>query len=131
MKTYWDSSAIVAAWINPETRVRLNQERPTTRTHSLAEVFSAFTGGNLSIRQDADEAARIVEDLAADLEFVDLDKSEVLTAFKSAREKGVRGGRIHDYLHAVAAEKVGAKKLLTVDRNDFNDLTTLSIEQLD
>ena len=131
MKYYWDTSALIQAAILPELRFRLRQERAVTRTHTLAEAFSAFTGGNLALRVDADEAALIIEDLAADLQFVDLDKSEVLTALKSARAKGVRGGRIHDYLHAVAAEKVGAKKLLTVDKNDFSDLTTLPIEQLD
>jgi predicted nucleic acid-binding protein len=47
---------------------------------------------------------------------------------KEARKKGVRGGRVHDYLHAVAAEKSGSRKLLTLDRNDFNDLTTVEIE---
>jgi len=47
---------------------------------------------------------------------------------KEARKKGVRGGRIHDYLHAVAAEKSGARQLLTLDKNDFNGLTTVEIE---
>ena len=131
MTSYWDTSALIQAAILPKLRFRLRQERAVCRNHSLAEAFSAFTAGNLAIRVDADEASAIIEDLAADLELIDLDKSEVLTALKAARAKGVRGGRIHDYLHAVAAEKAGAEKLLTVDRNDFNDLTTLSIEQLD
>jgi len=30
----------------------------------------------------------------------------------------------------VAAEKSGAKKVLTLDKNDFNDLTKLQIEQV-
>jgi predicted nucleic acid-binding protein len=131
MKAYWDTSAIIHAWINPATRSRLHKERPATRTHALAEIFSAFTGGNLTIRQDADEAARTVEDLARDLQFVDLDKTDVLAALKTARAKGVRGGRVHDYLHAVAAEKFSADKLVTVDRNDFDGLSGIEIEQLD
>jgi predicted nucleic acid-binding protein len=131
MKAYWDSSAIVAAWINPETRVRLHQERGVTRTHALAEIFSAFTGGNLTIRQDAGDAARTVTDLARDLDFVDLGKADILQALQSARAKGERGGRVHDYLHAVAAEKAKAPKLVTVDRNDFDGLTSLTVEQLD
>jgi predicted nucleic acid-binding protein len=130
MKAYWDSSAIIAAWVNPDLRVRLHQERGITRTHSLAEIFSAFTGGNLTIRQDADEAARTVADLARDLEFMDLNQTDVLAALQRARVKGVRGGRVHDFLHAVAAEKVKAPKLVTVDRNDFAELTTVEIEQL-
>jgi predicted nucleic acid-binding protein len=55
---------------------------------------------------------------------------DVLTAFQEARKKGVQGGRVHDYLHALAAEQSGAKKLLTLDKNDFKDLTTVEIEQV-
>ncbi|MCO5051834.1 MAG: hypothetical protein M9920_05980 [Verrucomicrobiae bacterium] len=125
MTAYWGSSAIIAAWINPEIRMRLHRERGVTRTHSLVEVFSAFTGGDLTIRQGADEAARTIANLAQDL-----DQTEVVAALRLAHVKGLRGGRVHDYLHAVAAEKIQAEKLLTVDRGDFNGITVLEIEQL-
>jgi len=108
----------------------LRRERGFTRTHTLAEVFSTLTGGNLAFRLDAAAAAQTVANLAADLDFHDLTAAEVLLALQSARKKGVRDGRIHDYLHAVAAQKSGAKSLLTLDRNDFNDLTTVEIEQV-
>jgi predicted nucleic acid-binding protein len=62
------------------------------------------------------------------LDFVDLSADEVLTALNYARAKGVRGGRVHDFLHAVAAEKAGADKIVTLDENDFNGLTGLKIE---
>jgi predicted nucleic acid-binding protein len=128
MKTYWDSSAIVEAWIDRGLRVRLHREGGCTRSHSLAEAFSSFTGGNLEIRLSADDAARTVAQLAGDLDFVDLSADEVLTALNYARAKGVRGGRVHDFLHAVAAEKAGADKIVTLDENDFNGLTGLKIE---
>jgi len=128
MKDYWDSSAVIEACNSPELRNRLRRERGFTRTHTLAEVFSTLTGGNLAFRLGADEAAKIVANLASDLDFQDLDAADVLKALKEARKKGVRGGRIHDYRHAVAGEKSGARKLLTLDRNDFNDLTAVEIE---
>jgi predicted nucleic acid-binding protein len=128
MKDYWDSSAVIEACNNPALRVRLHRERGFTRTHTLAEIFSTLTGGNLAFRLNADEAAKTVANLAADLDFQDLAAADVLKALKEARKKGVRGGRIHDYLHAVAAEKSGARKLLTLDKNDFNDLSTIEIE---
>ena len=131
MSTYWDSSAVIAAWIDPDLRLRLHRERGITRTHTLAEVFSAFTGGNLTIRQEADQAAKTVENLALDLDFVDLEAAQVLEALQFARARGVRGGRVHDYLHAVAAEENQATKIATVDRNDFEGLTNVPIEQLD
>jgi predicted nucleic acid-binding protein len=128
MKDYWDSSAVIEACNRPALRVRLHRERGLTRTHTLAEVFSTLTGGNLAFRLGADEAAKTVANLASDLDFQDLAATDVLKALKEARKKGVRGGRVHDYLHAVAAEKSGARKLLTLDKNDFNDLTTVEIE---
>ena len=123
MKAYWDSSALVQACSDVALRRRLHTERGLTRTHALAESFSALTGGNLSIRLDADAAARTVESLAKDLEFVEISPDEILDALKEARRRGVRGGRVHDFLHAVAAEKAGAAELLTVDENDFHSLT--------
>jgi predicted nucleic acid-binding protein len=128
MKDYWDSSAVIEACNSATLRVRLHPERGFTRTHTLAEVFSTLTGGNLAFRLGAEEAAKTVANLASDLDFQDLAATDVLKALKEARKKGVRGGRIHDYLHAVAAEKSGARKLLTLDKNDFNDLTTVEIE---
>ncbi len=130
MSAYWDSSAVIEACTSTALRVRLRQERGLTRTHTLAEVFSTLTVGNLAFRLDADEAAQTVANLAADLDFYDLTAAEVLTALKEARKKGVRGGRIHDFLHAVAAQKSGAKKLLTLDKNDFAGLTKVGIEQV-
>ena len=102
-----------------------------TRTHTIAEIFSALTGGSLSIRLDADEAALTLDNLAKDLDFVDLTPEQTLQALKQARRRGVRGGRIHDFLHAVAAEKSGASQLLTLDRNDFKNLIeTVTVDQV-
>jgi predicted nucleic acid-binding protein len=130
MRAYWDSSAIIEACLSVALRARLHREGGLTRTHTLAEVFSTLTGGHLAFRLDADAAAQTIASLASDLEFHDPTALEVLTALKAARKKGVRGGRVHDYLHALAAEKSGAKKLLTLDRNDFKDLGTVEIEQV-
>ena len=122
MKVYWDSSALVAASADAGLRTRLRHERGITRTHALAETFSALTAGNLSVRVDADAAATLVHDLAKDLDFIDLTPTEILDALKKAKKRGVRGGRVHDLLHAVAAEKAGAFKILTAEENDFESL---------
>src|ERR1051325_6413808 len=118
MKAYWDSSALVETTINPELSSRLRNEKGFTRTHTLAEVFAALTG-NSQIRANASQAAETIEQLAKHLEFTDLSAAEVISALKKAKRKGVRGGHVHDLLHAAAADKSGAKELLTVDTNDF------------
>jgi predicted nucleic acid-binding protein len=128
MKTYWDSSALVEAVGNAPLLRRLQSERAATRPHSLAEVFSALTG-NPHTRIAADHAAAIIAHLSRSLDFTEITALETLKALKSAGQKGVRGGRVHDYLHAVAAEKSGAQRILTLDQNDFSDLTSLPVEQ--
>jgi predicted nucleic acid-binding protein len=121
MKAYWDSSVLVETTINSDLRTRLRNEKGFTRTHSLAEVFSALTG-NPRVRADASQAAETIEQLAEHLEFTDLTSAEVISALKKAKRKGVRGGHVHDLLHAAAADKSGAKELLTLDTNDFQGL---------
>jgi predicted nucleic acid-binding protein len=131
VKAYWDSSALVQATSDLALRKRLHTERGLTRTHALAETFSALTGGNLSLRLDADAAVRTLENLAKDLDFVDLTAQETLQALKQARRRGVRGGRVRDFLHAVAAERSGVAELLTIDENDFESLTdAVKVEQV-
>ena len=127
--TYWDSSAVVAATMDDTTRNILESPGPhTTRTHTLSEVFSTITGGRLGFRLDANEATKLLLELAQHFSFIDLAASEVLEALLEARDKGVRGGQVHDYLHAVAAMKANCQALLTLNSSDFNGLfTTLQI----
>ena len=51
MKAYWDSSALVEATADAALRATLRSDGGITRTHSLAETFSALTG-NIEIRMD-------------------------------------------------------------------------------
>jgi len=115
MKTYWDSSALVQSVYDPEIKARFEREGGLTRTHSLAEVFSALTANPVT-RLDADSASRIVGILAEQLDFVDLSAREIVAGLRQARRLGVRGGRVHDLLHALAAEKGQAANILTLDR---------------
>jgi predicted nucleic acid-binding protein len=128
MKSYWDSSALIESTVDLALRKRLQDEGGFTRPHALSEMFSALTAGNASIRTDAETAARIIEELAGELNFIDLTVHEMVAAFKKAKRLDVRGGCVHDFLHAVVAEKAGADKIIALDENDFNDLTGLKIE---
>jgi hypothetical protein len=56
------------------------------------------------------------------LKYIELSADEIVNAVKEAKRKNVQGGRIHDLLHAVAAEKAKADELWTIDRYDFNGL---------
>ena len=130
MKAYWDSSALIESVSDRNLEGRLVADSGYTRTHTLAEIFSALTG-KLHIRLEAKEAAKTIRAMAGRLELINLTEGEILDALDKAQARGVRGGRVHDYLHALAAAKAGAAVLLTTDRNDFESLVPgLSIEQV-
>jgi hypothetical protein len=122
MKTYWDSSALVEAAADEKVRRRLIAGGGITRTHSLSEVFSTLTKGQAGDHLAANMAAQVVAQLAGELDFCDLTVPETLRALSQAEAKGVRGGRVHDYLHAVAAHKGKAGLLLAADKHGFDGL---------
>ena len=121
MKTYWDSSALVEALHDPNIRVRIKPRDNATRPHSLTEVFSTLTKG-VQFRYAPADAAKMIADLTADLAFVELNSAETLSGIREANSQGVRGARIHDLMHALAAKKWGADLLLTLDEPGFSTL---------
>ncbi len=129
MRIYWDSSALVAALHDEQLRSKLGRETGFTRSHALAEVFSTLTGGRLGFRYSPNDGSDLVASLAADLSLTDLSPEELLSALRRAEKLGVRGGRVHDYLHAVAAEKIAATKIWTFNLSDFQTLVQdISVE---
>jgi predicted nucleic acid-binding protein len=122
MTAYWDSSALIAALHEDSVRDRLKREGGVTRTHALAEVFSTLTGGRLGVRFDTDQVAAMVRHLASQLRVVELETEQCLAAFDEARVKGVRGGRVYDYLHASAAIHHSCTKVYTLNLSDFSGL---------
>jgi len=122
MSAYWDSSALVEASLNEGVRVALAKEGGFTRTHAFAEVFSTLTGGRLGFRSQPEDAAKICREIADDLECVELSLQETLAVLEKARRFGVRGGHIHDFLHAIAAEEARADKIYTLTLEEFRSL---------
>lgn len=121
MKRYWDSSALIKAVHDPVERAGLKPEKDGTRTHTLAELFSTLTKG-VSFRYSPEDAGKMISDLAKDLSFIELTKTEALSAVTDASRLGVRGARIHDLMHAVAARKFGARVLMTLDTAGFQGI---------
>jgi predicted nucleic acid-binding protein len=136
MTVYWDSSAVV--WFY--SRGRIAEISGVTRPHTLSEVFSAMTGGGFDmvskdgkhkhVRISIQAASAVLAKIAPALEFVELSGPETLKAIQSAANKGAQGGRIHDLMHAAAAEKANADELWTLDRNDFEGLGRVKLKYL-
>ena len=122
MRGYWDSSALVIACQDGSVRDRMENEGGVTRVHAFSEVFSTLTGGRLGFRVDPEDAATLIGEIQASLEVVELDVEELQAALGRAKSKGVRGGRVHDYLHAVAAVKSKCDRVWTLNISDFEGL---------
>jgi len=119
MRRYWDASAIVDALHDTRVEKLASQTDQWTRPHTLSEVFSTLTGGRLGFQYVPDDAAGLVREITARMHFVELDAREVQAALDEAERRGVRGGRIHDWLHACAAKKAKVSQLLTDNSADF------------
>ena len=128
MRRYWDASGLVEALHDESVRLKITRESAVTRSHSFSEVFSTLTGGRLGFRYAPDDAAGIISSLAKDLEVVDLSLEESLAALSQAGRVGVRGGRVHDFLHAQAARRAGVQKLVTLNRADFVGLLDAKVD---
>jgi predicted nucleic acid-binding protein len=131
MRRYWDASGLVDALHDETVRLKITKESAVTRSHSFSEVFSTLTGGRLGFRYAPDDAAEIISSLAKDLEVVDLSLEESLVALSQAGRAGVRGGRVHDFLHAEAARKAGVERLVTLNTSDFVGLLGSDVEITD
>jgi hypothetical protein len=130
--TYWDTSAVI--WFYG--RGRIDEISGITRTHTLAELFSALTGQGVEIEKNGRKrqikfsppaGAAILSHIRPRFQYVDLSSEEIEKALKSAQLKAVQGGRVHDYFHAVAAAKAQASELFTIDENDFVGLGTVPL----
>jgi hypothetical protein len=122
MKRYWDSSALIDALQDSRIEAMALEPEQFTRPRALAESFSQITGGRLGIKVLADDAAALLDELTENFSFIELSAAEVREALHRPQENGVRGGRVHDWLHAVAAKKSGAAELLTNNFPDFEGL---------
>lgn len=122
MKRYWDSSALLDAFWESRIEKLVHETDQWTRPHTLTEMFSTLTGGRLGGQFSPADAAAIIQELTADMNYVDLSAKEIQAALDSADKRGVRGGNVHDWIHAVAARKARVDTLLTDNFTGFQNL---------
>jgi hypothetical protein len=128
MTRYLDSSVLVSSLLpdDPDYAacdVLMGQPGNWTSPHALNETFATLTGGRLGTRIDADVAARMIrESIRPCVQFVELTVDDILDAQTQARQQGVRGGGIYDYMHFIAAKKIKADKVITINFTDFQHL---------
>ena len=75
-------------------------------------------------------ASAVISRFHPQLDYVELSADEIVAALQAAKDKGAQGGRVHELMHAVAAEKAGADELWTIDENDFAGLGKVPLKYL-
>jgi predicted nucleic acid-binding protein len=130
---YWDTSAIIFQLASG----KLAEIRGATRPHTLAEFYSRTTGKGFKVEYGGRERTVVLKpELAADrvlklrgqLQFVELDGAETSAALQTAAQRGIRGGRTHDFLHVTAAKKVQATEIATCNTKDFDGLSEIPLK---
>ena len=135
MKQFFDTSVLVSAFVEDArhheacANAVILADEGIVFSHGLAECFSILTGGRLTVRLDANVAARIVEaNVFERMKVVTLTAKETMRVVTDCRRLGARGGGIYDCLHIAAARKAGADELLTLNVRHFevfaSDLTS-------
>ena len=128
MSRYLDSSVLVSSLLPGDADFTacdaiLAKGGHWTTAHALSETFATLTGGRLGVMVDAAIAAEMIrESVLPCVRFVEVSVEDVIAAQLNARELGVRGGAIYDYMHLVAARKAGVKCLNTLNVKDFRIL---------
>jgi predicted nucleic acid-binding protein len=133
VNVYWDTSALLNAVVSPSVLARLKTGDNWTRLHTLSEAFALMTGrgvpsGTAQLTFRPDDCSAWLEKVLQNVTVTELSRSEVMSALKSAQRLGVKGRRVHDLMHAVAADKVKAEVLLTRDKQDFAGLGKAKVE---
>lgn len=128
MSRYLDTSVLVSSLLPddsdfPACDALLAEGGHWTTTHALNETFATLTGGRLGVRIDAATAAEMIkESILPCVRFVEVGVEDVIAAQQNARQQGVRGGAIYDYMHLIAPRKAGVEKLYTLNIRDFINL---------
>jgi predicted nucleic acid-binding protein len=126
VKTYFDSSALIAAFVEEElhhdaasaTLAAINDG--FTSTHALAEVFGTLTGGRLALQLTAHEAADVIEaNVIGRLDVLELTLRDYREAINQSETSGARGGAIFDMLHLQAARRGKARRIFTINARHF------------
>ena len=133
MKIYWDTSAVINAFMSDEVRAKLDTGEHVTRLHTFGEFFAHITGRGIRFLDKAtgesvllkltpDECADWLREFSKSLAFCELTPAELLDGLGKAQSKSIQGAGIYDDWHALAAQKAGADVLLTRNTDDFKGL---------
>jgi hypothetical protein len=129
LSTYWDTSAAINAFVSPKVSARLDSGEHYIRPHLLSEFFATMTGRGIPVKDAQGNPAKLLlppndaaiwlRKFCARVKVVESSVEEILNALDGAQKKSVQGGKVYDFLHAMAADKIDGETLLTRNAKDF------------
>ena len=130
MKIFFDTSVLVAAFVNAHPRhanclpwlqkVKKKEIEGIISVHSLIETYSILTKLPLSPRINPALALSLIkENILEDFELVTYGKKDYINLLDELSSGNIAGGASYDGLILSAAKKVTADKILTLNVNDF------------
>ena len=130
MKIFFDTSVLVAAFVNAHPRhanclpwlqkVKKKEIEGIISVHSLIETYSILTKLPLSPRINPALALNLIkENILEDFELVTYGKKDYINLLDELSHGNIADGASYDGLILNAAKKVTADKILTLNVNDF------------
>ncbi|MCB1034644.1 MAG: PIN domain-containing protein [Acidobacteria bacterium] len=133
MRVHFDTSVLVAGLVrsHPKYReasaallqARSEEVQASISAHTLAEFYATLSRMPLKPKVSPGAAvAQLRENILPYFEVVTLDLQDYTMALERLSRLGLPGAIIFDALIGRAAEKVGARRLLTLNTRDFDRL---------
>jgi predicted nucleic acid-binding protein len=126
VKTYFDSSALIAAMVQEEEhhaaafKALVDATAGFTSTHALAEIFATLTGGRLDFQLAPNDAFHVIDtNIGHRIRVTELSLGDYRQAMQRSHASGARGGAVFDMLHLEAARRGQAERILTINVRHF------------
>jgi predicted nucleic acid-binding protein len=130
MEAFFDTSVLIAGMIESHPkharshawleRAKKGEIEWAVAAHSLAETFAVLTTLPVKPRISPGSARRLIaENIESSAKIVTLATSDYTAVLGRMADLGIVGGSIYDALLAQAAGKCGARRLLTLNPEDF------------
>lgn len=127
---FFDTSVIVAGLIeahphyeksNPWLgKIVSGKDKGGISSHTLAELYSSLTSIPVVPRLRPDQALHLIEEsILKHFKIYEFKKEDYINVLKNSSLHSIKGGMVYDALHILAAQKMKANIVLTLNLKHF------------
>ena len=124
LRVFADTTVLIAAAVSAHPRHdrainALASNECVVSAHGLLEAYAGLTTLPVRPRITVADAAAVIESFRERADVVVLSSAEYARVVADCAQLGLMGGVVYDALHAAAARKARAQRLLTFNTSDF------------